>query len=48
MAGGFPKERLDMDTTQIRAIITEHFRNTLKTLHRDGFVVGLSAASTAR
>jgi NAD+ synthase len=31
-----------MDATQIRAIITEHFRNTLKTLHRDGFVVGLS------
>jgi NAD+ synthase len=31
-----------MDTTQIRAIITEHFRNALKTLHRDGFVVGLS------
>jgi len=31
-----------MDTKQIRAIITEHFRNSLKTLHRDGFVVGLS------
>jgi len=31
-----------MDTTQIRKIIAEHFRNTLKTLHRDGFVVGLS------
>jgi NAD+ synthase len=31
-----------MDTTNIRAIITEHFRNTLKTLHRDGLVVGLS------
>jgi len=31
-----------MDTTQVRAIITDHFRKTLKTLHRDGFVVGLS------
>jgi len=31
-----------MDTTQIRGIITDHFRKTLKTLHRDGFVVGLS------
>jgi NAD+ synthase len=31
-----------MNTTQIRAIITDHFRKTLKALHRDGFVVGLS------
>jgi NAD+ synthase len=31
-----------MDTTHVRAIITEHFKKTLKTLHRDGFVVGLS------
>lgn len=31
-----------MDTTQVRAIITNHFKKTLKTLHRDGFVVGLS------
>jgi NAD+ synthase len=31
-----------MDTTQVRAIIADHFRKTLKTLHRDGFVVGLS------
>ena len=31
-----------MDTTQIRKLITEHFRSTLKTFHRDGFVVGLS------
>jgi len=31
-----------MDTTNVRAIITEHFRNALKTLHRDGLVVGLS------
>lgn len=31
-----------MNTTQIRSIITDHFRKTLKTLHRDGFVVGLS------
>lgn len=31
-----------MDTTQIRAILIDHFRKTLKKLHRDGFVVGLS------
>src|SRR5512145_2322674 len=31
-----------MDTTQVRAIIADHFRKTLKKLHRDGFVVGLS------
>ena len=31
-----------MNTTKIREIITDHFRKTLKTLHRDGFVVGLS------
>jgi NAD+ synthase len=31
-----------METNQIRSIICDHFRKTLKTLHRDGFVVGLS------
>jgi NAD+ synthase len=31
-----------METTKIRDTITDHFRKTLKTLHRDGFVVGLS------
>ena len=37
-----------MNTTQIVSIITDHFRKTLKTLHRDGFVVGSPAASTRR
>jgi NAD+ synthase len=31
-----------MDTEKVRAIITDHLRKTVKTIHRDGFVVGLS------
>ena len=31
-----------MDTTKVRTLITEHLRKTVKTLHRDGYVVGLS------
>src|SRR6185503_367138 len=36
------RSALTMNTTKIREIITDHFRKTLKTLYRDGFVVGLS------
>lgn len=31
-----------MDTGRIRSVICDHLRNALGTLHRDGFVVGLS------